>query len=100
MSARFLAPLALALMAAVSVTGCGKRGTLERPPPLFGHHHTDDGDQAGRDSGDQRSGPEKRGPAVTQTPDSRNTTIAADPMDGAPNDPRAGPGQPGNMTPH
>ena len=32
-----LAPLALAALAALALSGCGKQGELERPRPLVGH---------------------------------------------------------------
>jgi predicted small lipoprotein YifL len=100
MSARLIV---LAAVAAVALVGCGKRGTLERPPPLWGHHadkaEAKADKAAGRDAGDQRDGPEKGG-AIVRPPESQNTTIAADPLDGLPADPRAGSGQPGNMNPH
>jgi predicted small lipoprotein YifL len=97
--------IALAVIASVALVGCGKRGTLERPPPLWGAKAKADyeaqkkADAEGRDAGDQRTGPE-RGNPITQPPESQNRTIAADPLDGLPTDPRAGSGQPGNMNPH
>ncbi len=100
MSPRLIALVALA--AAVAVSGCGKRGTLERPPPLWGHHadkaQAKADEAAGRDSGAQRTGPDHK--TMQDPPESRNTTIAADPLDGLPADPRGGSGQPGNMNPH
>jgi predicted small lipoprotein YifL len=86
-------------IAGLAVTGCGKRGTLERPPPMWGHpKDTQKEEQSGRDSGDQRSGPERG--ALAKDPYAHASTIAQDPMDGLPPDPRAGSGQPSNLNPH
>jgi predicted small lipoprotein YifL len=63
-------------LAAIAVAGCGKRGTLERPPPLWG---------------------EKTPPATDTAPppQSLNTSIRQDPVGAAPQDPYRGPGSPG-----
>ena len=90
--------LIAALVAAtgLGVTACGKRGTLDRPAPLWGHPK----DKTDGDTGDQRTTPEKKGDPGALSPDANNRTIAQDPMDGVPSGPDSGPGNPSNLIPH
>ena len=111
MSSRLsLAFAVTALAATVALAGCGMRGTLERPAPLYGAKAKADYDaeqaKAAADKKEDASMPEPKaaggryGPRP-QAPESRNTSIRTDPIDGAPRDPRAGPGQATDFThPH
>lgn len=47
---RRLAALVLTALSALAVAGCGLRGDLERPPPMWGAPPAD-GDQAGDEEG-------------------------------------------------
>ena len=94
-------PVLIAALAAATgfgVSACGKRGTLERPPPLWGHPK--DKDKTTGDAGDQRTTPERKGDPTALSPDANNRTIAQDPMDGVPAGPDSGPGNPSNLVPH
>ena len=96
LNSRLLLIAALAVATGLGVSACGKRGTLDRPAPLWGHPK----DTTGADAGDQRTTPERRGDPGAQTPDGNNRTIAQDPMDGVPSGPDSGPGNPSNLVPH
>jgi predicted small lipoprotein YifL len=92
-----LRPLVILFAAALALGACGKRGTLERPAPLFGHgdkatEQTDDSGEEAKDDGAQRKGSD--GSVRARAPEQRNTSIRVAPIEGAPRDPRAGPGQP------
>lgn len=77
------------ICAAVGLSACGKRGTLERPPPMFGHAH----DQSSDDS--ERLPPTKYG-QLPPAPESQNTSPRTDPLDGPSRGPDAGPNSPSN----
>jgi predicted small lipoprotein YifL len=110
--------IAFAVIAAVALTACGKRGTLDRPPPMWGTQAKADyaadqkkaedekakkkeEEKAKREGRavEQRDTPPDHNP-ISQPPDSRNQTIAQDPMDGLPSGPDSGPGNPSNLVPH
>jgi predicted small lipoprotein YifL len=82
----------IAVLAAVAVSGCGKRGVLDRPPPLWGDRGADAGEPV------DNSEPTARGSSPyssrPQAPESQNTSIRHVPIEGAPRDPRGGPGAP------
>ena len=98
LNSRLLLIVGLAAVTGLGVSACGKRGTLDRPPPMFGHHK--DKDKAGADDGDQRTAPERKGDPNALSPDARNRTISQDPMDGVSQGPTSGPGNPSNLVPH
>lgn len=54
MMKRRLTTLVLTALAALSVTACGLRGELERPPPMWGDPPAQDetGEETGEDAGD------------------------------------------------
>jgi len=96
LNSRLVLVSALALATALGVSACGKRGTLDRPAPMWGHPK----DKTTGDGGEQRSGPVHNGNPADQTPDGQNRTIAQDPMSGVPAGPDSGPGNPSNLVPH
>ncbi|HWE47639.1 MAG TPA: hypothetical protein VG407_16585 [Caulobacteraceae bacterium] len=96
LNTRFVLIVALVAATGLGVSACGKRGTLDRPPPMWGHHK----DKTGADAGAQRTTPERKGDPTALSPDANNRTIAQDPMDGVPQGPTSGPGNPSNLVPH
>jgi predicted small lipoprotein YifL len=85
-------------LAALAVAGCGKRGTLERPPPMWGEKAK--AEYAAEKAAEAEAKKDKDAPAGTAKPDassphSQSTSIRQDPLGGAPPDPYGGPGAPG-----
>jgi predicted small lipoprotein YifL len=78
-----LRPWLLIATAALALGACGKRGTLERPPPLWGKAHAEEDGKAKADNAQvQRSGNEK--PA---TPETQNIPIRSQPVETGKSDP-------------
>ncbi len=106
MSPRFTAALTLtALLAATALSGCGMRGALERPAPMWGDKSKAEAEDA-KAKKDDAAMPEPKSTGSKysprpQAPESQNTSIRQAPIDGAPRDPNAGPGQATDWThPH
>jgi predicted small lipoprotein YifL len=92
--------IALTAVAALALAGCGKRGTLERPPPLWGDKAKADyqAQQAAkkddtRDS-DDRKASTKFDPRHPDAPEAQHTSPRTDPLDGPTRGPDAGPNTP------
>ncbi|HEY3814779.1 MAG TPA: hypothetical protein VGL66_16295 [Caulobacteraceae bacterium] len=96
LTSRLVLVTALVAATGFGVSACGKRGTLERPPPMWGHPK----DKTTGDAGEQRTTPVRNGDPSALSPDAQNRTIAQDPMDGVPAGPDSGPGSPSNLIPH
>ena len=83
--------------AALALSACGKRGTLERPPPMWGEAEKAkyEAEQAA-EKAKQATDADKKDAATRYkpAPESQNVSIRMQPVDGAPRDPRSGPGQP------
>ena len=97
-----LLPLLGALGLAVVVSGCGKQGLLQEPPPLFGERAKaryedqqrqraqDATDRAVRRTGNSTAEADKPDDAPITTrdikaPEQRNTPASSSPLDGVPN---------------
>ena len=86
-----LRPIVIVAACAVALAGCGKRGTLERPPPLFGHAAS-----SADDSDPQRKAPTKYDRNLPPAPESQPTSPRTDPLDGPNRGPNVGPNSPQN----
>jgi predicted small lipoprotein YifL len=51
-----LANIVLVLVSAMAITACGLRGSLERPPPLWGDAPVEDDADAGSDDDSEDQG--------------------------------------------
>lgn len=88
-------PYVLVLFAAALALGaCGKRGTLERPPPMFGSAEEKAAYEAQKAKEQVKNDKDDAATRYKPAPESKNTSIRMEPIDGAPRDPRAGTGQP------
>jgi len=102
-----IAVLGLLGASALALTGCGKRGVLETPPPLFGDraraHYEAQKEQQAQDAADARA---KKGnstavadqpddaPLTTRdikAPEQKNIPASKAPIDGSPPDPFGAP---------
>jgi len=94
--------LAIAAIAAASVAGCGKRGTLDRPDPMFGAPSSDADAAADEGVNDDSDGnPDKTRPYSTSKPldpAQTNVPVREAPI-GGPSDPYGRPngGSPGQQ---
>ncbi|MBS0297478.1 MAG: hypothetical protein JSR45_14310 [Proteobacteria bacterium] len=93
MSLRLIAVVAVA---ALALGACGKRGTLERPPPMFGDKAKAEYEaQQHKDvDNEQRSGPSKYDPNNPPAPESQNTSPRTNPLDGPSRGPSTAPNSP------
>ncbi len=97
-----LAVLAFMGASALAMAGCGKRGLLETPPPMFGDRakakYEADQEQKMQDAADARARKAKAGTAAADQPDNAPLTTrdikapeqksipaSRQPIDGAPN---------------
>lgn len=71
-----LRPVLLMAAAVLALGACGKRGSLDRPPPLWGH---------GEDAQPQRSNQTK-----PQVPETQNVPIPSQPVETGKSDPVGG----------
>jgi len=96
--------IAVALVAMAGVSGCGKRGTLDRPNPMWGAPAADAGtdataDEGANDDSDADANADKTRPYSTSKPvdpAQTNRTIRDAPVGGGPSDPY---GQPNGGAP-
>jgi predicted small lipoprotein YifL len=99
-----VALIALMGASALALSGCGKRGVLETPPPLFGDRAREQQAQDAADSRARKStstavaDQPDNAPLTTRdikAPEQKNIPVSRQPLDGAPNplgpaiDPRA-----------
>jgi predicted small lipoprotein YifL len=81
-----LRPWLLIATAALALGACGKRGALERPPPLWGKDKAAAEAQEGKDKAEgaqvERSGNQK-----PKTPETRNIPISTDRVETGKSDP-------------
>jgi predicted small lipoprotein YifL len=89
----------LLALTALAVAACGKRGTLERPPPMWGdkakaEYQAEKAAEA-KAKKDKQEAPAGTAKPSSIPPQSQNTSIRQDPVSVAPQDPYAGPGSPG-----
>ena len=88
--------IAVTAVAALALAGCGKRGTLERPPPLWGDKAKADyeAQQHADVDSEQRKGPTKYDPKKADAPESQNTSARTNPLDGPARGPATAPNSP------
>lgn len=91
--------IALASLAALALAGCGKRGPLEQPPPLWGEkakadYEAQQAAKAKAEADKAEKAPPTAYAPLPVDPAQRNTTIRQAPVEGGPTDPYKGPGQP------
>lgn len=88
--------IALASVAALALAGCGKRGPLDQPPPMWGDKAK--ADYEAQQAAKKAEKAEKRAPSANAPlpvdPAQTNAKIRQAPVEGGPTDPYKGPGQP------
>jgi len=84
--------LALALLTAATLSGCGRMGDLERPGPLWGPDDRAKEEAAQRAASAAANRPSKPGSdEEVRDPATSSATIRQQPIAGSPSDPLGGP---------